>query len=65
MYQQLQEECGIELILDVRPMFSSPGRYELLIGWIKVGTEERSTSWEAFDQINKDAAAMVKDFFSS
>jgi hypothetical protein len=46
-------------------MISSPGRFELLIGWINQETQERSTSWEAFDQINKDAPAMVKEFFAS
>ena len=44
-------------------MNGSPGRFQLLIAWINQETEERSTSWESFEQINKDAPILVKEFF--
>ena len=60
-----QEECAIENILDIRQMNGFSGRYQLLIAWIKQDTEERSTSWESFEQINKDAPLLVKEFFQT
>ena len=61
MYQQ-QEDCAIESILDVRESTSTPGRFELLISWLN---PDLNSSWESFEQMNKDVPDLVKEFFDS
>lgn len=64
---QLQEEqLEIEQIVEVRPMAGHYGRYELLILWAKHNKQEQqsnTSSWEPFDQINRDAPDLVREFF--